>query len=47
MTQNDVSETQIAAQLAKLGDLRAAIGQAIVGQEAVVEQLLIALIAGG
>ncbi|MGW8280575.1 AAA family ATPase [Sphingomonas aurantiaca] len=47
MTQNDVSETQIAAQLAKLGDLRAAIGQAIVGQDAVVEQLLIALIAGG
>jgi MoxR-like ATPase len=47
MTQSDVSETQIAAQLAKLGDLRAAIGQAIVGQDAVVEQLLIALIAGG
>jgi len=47
MTQTDVSETQIAAQLAKLGDLRAAIGQAIVGQDAVVEQLLIALIAGG
>ena len=47
MTQNDVSETQIAAQLAKLGDLRAAIGQTIVGQDAVVEQLLIALIAGG
>ncbi|RZT46165.1 MoxR-like ATPase [Sphingomonas sp. BK036] len=47
MTQTDVSETQITAQLAKLGDLRAAIGQAIVGQDAVVEQLLIALIAGG
>jgi MoxR-like ATPase len=43
----DITETDIAAQLAKLGDLRAAIGQAIVGQEAVVEQLLIALIAGG
>lgn len=43
----DIAETDIAAQLAKLGDLRAAIGQAIVGQEAVVEQLLIALIAGG
>lgn len=47
MTQPDVTETEIAVQLAKLGDLRAAIGQAIVGQEAVVEQLLIALIAGG
>lgn len=47
MTQTDVTETEIAVQLAKLGDLRAAIGQAIVGQEAVVEQLLIALIAGG
>ncbi len=43
----DITETDISAQLAKLGDLRAAIGQAIVGQEAVVEQLLIALIAGG
>lgn len=43
----DITETEIAAQLAKLDDLRAAIGQAIVGQEAVVEQLLIALIAGG
>jgi MoxR-like ATPase len=47
MTKTDVTETEIAAQLAKLGELRAAIGQAIVGQEAVVEQLLIALIAGG
>jgi MoxR-like ATPase len=47
MTQTDVTETEITAQLAKLGDLRAAIGQAIVGQDAVVEQLLIALIAGG
>jgi MoxR-like ATPase len=46
-TRTDVTEIEIAAQLAKLGDLRAAIGQAIVGQEAVVEQLLIALIAGG
>ncbi|MES3153051.1 AAA family ATPase [Sphingomonas faeni] len=47
INETDVTETDIAAQLAKLGDLRAAIGQAIVGQEAVVEQLLIALIAGG
>lgn len=45
--ETDITETDISAQLAKLGDLRAAIGQAIVGQEAVVEQLLIALIAGG
>ncbi|MCK8457488.1 MoxR family ATPase [Sphingomonas sp. LB3N6] len=47
MAPTDITETEIAAQLAKLDDLRAAIGQAIVGQEAVVEQLLIALIAGG
>ena len=42
-----VSEADIQAQLARLGQLRAAIGQAIVGQEAVVEQLLIGLLAGG
>ena len=40
-----VTEPEIEAQLARLGDLRAAIGQAIVGQQAVVEQLLIGLIA--
>ncbi|HEX8554399.1 MAG TPA: MoxR family ATPase [Sphingomonas sp.] len=42
-----MNEADIEAQLSKLGDLRAAIGQAIVGQAAVVEQLLIGLIAGG
>ena len=42
-----MTEADIEARLAKLTDLRAAIGQAIVGQAAVVEQLLIGLIAGG
>lgn len=42
-----MTEAEIQAQLAKLGDLRAAIGQAIVGQADVVEQLLIGLFAGG
>jgi MoxR-like ATPase len=42
-----ISESQIEARLARLGDLRAAIGQAIVGQQDVVEQLLIGLLAGG
>jgi MoxR-like ATPase len=42
-----VSEADIQAQLVRLGQLRAAIGQAIVGQEEVVEQLLIGLLAGG
>jgi len=42
-----ISEADIQAQLARLGDLRAAIAQAIVGQEDVVEQLLIGLLAGG
>ena len=42
-----VTEADIQAQLARLGDLRAAIAQAIVGQEDVVEQLLIGLLAGG
>ncbi|HVL41563.1 MAG TPA: MoxR family ATPase [Brevundimonas sp.] len=42
-----VSEADIQAQFARLGELRAAIGQAIVGQEEVVEQLLIGLLAGG
>jgi MoxR-like ATPase len=43
----DSTEAQVAAQLAQLPTLRAAIAQAIVGQEAVVEQLLIGLLAGG
>ncbi|MFX4085671.1 MoxR family ATPase [Sphingobium yanoikuyae] len=43
----DISEAEIQQKLARLGELRAAIGQAIVGQGAVVEQLLIGLLAGG
>ena len=43
----ELTESEIAARLAGLGELRAAIGQAIVGQAAVVEQLLIGLLAGG
>ncbi len=42
-----ITEAEIAVQMAKLGDLRAAIGQAIVGQNEIVEQLLIGLLAGG
>ena len=42
-----VTEPQIQARLARLDDLRAAIAQAIVGQNDVVEQLLIGLLAGG
>jgi MoxR-like ATPase len=42
-----MTEADIQDRLGKLGDLRAAIGQAIVGQEEVVEQLLIGLFAGG
>jgi MoxR-like ATPase len=41
------SEADIQAQLARLGTLQAAIAQAIVGQQGVVEQLLIGLLAGG
>ena len=41
------TEADIAARLEQLGRLRGAIGQAIVGQDAVVEQLLIGLLAGG
>ncbi len=47
MTEPPVTEEAVERTLAKLGDLRAAIGQAIVGQEGVVEQLLVGLIAGG
>lgn len=42
-----LTEADIQDQLAQLGTLRSAIAQAIVGQEEVVEQLLIALLAGG
>ncbi len=41
------TEADIKATLAQLGQLRSAIGQAIVGQEQVIEQLLIGLLAGG
>ena len=42
-----ITESDLQQQLATLGELRAAIGQAIVGQQDVVEQLLIGLLAGG
>ena len=41
------TESDIQSQLARLGQLRQAIAQAIVGQDEVVEQLLIGLLAGG
>ena len=43
----DISEAEIQSRLDRLTQLRAAIGQAIVGQQDVVEQLLIGLLAGG
>ena len=46
MTRDPV-EAELQAQLAHLSTLKDAIGQAIVGQSAVVEQLLVALLAGG
>ncbi len=42
-----ISEAEIQAMLSRLGQLRKAIAQAIVGQDEVVEQLLIGLLAGG
>ncbi len=42
-----LTESDLQQQLATLGELRAAIGKAIVGQQDVVEQLLIGLLAGG
>lgn len=42
-----LSEQAVRRQLERLGQVRAAIGQVIVGQQAVVEQLLIGLLAGG
>jgi MoxR-like ATPase len=41
------SPESLQQQIAKLGDLRNALAQAVVGQQAVVEQLLIGLLAGG
>src|SRR5512139_3019456 len=43
----ELSEADVTARLARLATLRNAIAEAIVGQEAVVEQLLIGLLAGG
>lgn len=43
----EITEAEIQSRLARLTELRAAIGQAIVGQADVVEQLLIGLLAGG
>jgi MoxR-like ATPase len=42
-----ISEAEIDGKLAKLGELRSAVAQAVVGQEEVVQQLLIGLLAGG
>ncbi len=44
---NDLTEATLAAKLTQLQALRANIAQVIVGQDAVVEQLLTALLAGG
>src|SRR6187549_1975323 len=44
---NDQTQAAVNAQVAQLGALRSAIAQAIVGQDAVVEQMLIGLLAGG
>ena len=43
----DTNETVIKERLAQLGNLKSAIANAIVGQDDVVEQLLIGLLAGG
>ncbi len=45
--ESTLTEAAVTAKLAKLDDLRAAIARAIVGQHEVVEQLLVALLAGG
>ncbi|MGY0612394.1 MULTISPECIES: AAA family ATPase [unclassified Luteimonas] len=42
-----LDESRIREQLDRIGALRAAIAQAVVGQDAVVEQMLVALLAGG
>lgn len=43
----EIEENIVAEQIGKLAELRAAIAQAIVGQEEVVKQMLIGLLAGG
>ncbi|VXB49898.1 conserved hypothetical protein [Luteimonas sp. 9C] len=47
MTDTAPTEADLQARLAQLDALRAAIGRAVVGQADVVEQLLVALLAGG
>ena len=47
MTQLNLTEADLAARFDELKSLRTTIAQAIVGQDAVVEQLLTALLAGG
>lgn len=42
-----LDDAALSASLARLADLKAAIARAVVGQDAVVEQLLVALLAGG
>jgi MoxR-like ATPase len=42
-----LTESDVQARLARLTELRAAIANAVVGQHAVIEQLLVALLAGG
>jgi len=42
-----LSEATVGSQLERLGQVRSAIGQSIVGQQEVVEQMLIGLLAGG
>ncbi|MFT3754906.1 MAG: MoxR family ATPase [Pseudoxanthomonas sp.] len=44
---NAITENEIQSRLAALDALRSALAQAIVGQESIVEQLLIGLLAGG
>ncbi|MFT4255403.1 MAG: MoxR family ATPase [Pseudoxanthomonas sp.] len=44
---NTITENEIQARFARIDDLRSALAQAIVGQESIVEQLLIGLLAGG
>ena len=44
---SSITQESVAAQVRQLASLKDAIGQAIVGQQEVVEQLLIGLLAGG
>jgi MoxR-like ATPase len=44
---NDIGESQVQSLLGKLTQLKKEIGKVIVGQEAIVEEILVALLAGG